>query len=201
MPSTNNNKRGRENETEEQRLSRLAKQRTRSDKNRASKDASENQRRLDQNRERNATSRANETQLDTRQCRQHDREHHAQSALQPDMAVVDDGQQDLDVLPSSHRVLLQEGLERAARGADMTVINDGQQDLDVLPPSHRAVLLQEDLERAARGEIPLKPLRMHNSIEQMVTAFLKKQFSQVLHTCTSCSERWWPESLRVNIHT
>ena len=83
MPSTNNNKRGQENETQEKRLSRLAKQRTRTDNNRA-----------------------NETLLETQQHRQRDREHHAQSALQADMAVIDDAQQDLDVLPPSHRVLL-----------------------------------------------------------------------------------------------
>ena len=132
MPSTNNNKRGRENETEEQRLSRLAKQRNRTESNRA-----------------------NETSMETQQRRQRERERHAQSALQADMAIIDDGKQDLDVLPPSHRVLL-----------------------------------QQDLLRAARGEIPLKPLRMHNSVEQMVTAFLKKQFLQILRTCTSCSERW-----------
>ena len=54
MSSTNNNKRGREIETEEQRLSRLAKQRTRTENNRA-----------------------NETSLETQQRRQRDREHHA----------------------------------------------------------------------------------------------------------------------------
>ena len=141
LPSTNNNnRRDRENETEEQRLSRLAKQRTWTDNNRA-----------------------NETSLETQQHRQRDREHHAQSALQADMAIIDNGQQDLDVLPPNHRVLL-----------------------------------QQDLVRAARGEIPLQPLRMHKSVDQMVTAFLKKQFSQVLRTCMSCSERWWPESLKVN---
>ena len=60
LPCTNNNyKRGRENETKEQRLSRLAKQRTRTENNRA-----------------------NETSLETQQRRQRDREHHAQSALQ-----------------------------------------------------------------------------------------------------------------------
>ena len=79
--------------------------------------------------------------------RQRDREHHAQSALQADMAIIDDGQQDLDVLPPGHNVLF-----------------------------------QKDLERAAQGEIPLKPLTMHKSVEQMVTAFLKRQFSQVLRT-------------------
>ena len=59
MPSTNNNKRGRESETEEQRLSRLAKQRTRTENNRA-----------------------NKTSLETQRRRQRDREHHARSALQ-----------------------------------------------------------------------------------------------------------------------
>ena len=55
LPSTNNNyKRGRENETEEQRLSHLAKQRTRTENNRA-----------------------NETSLETQQRHQRDREHHA----------------------------------------------------------------------------------------------------------------------------
>ena len=167
--------------TEEQRLSRLAKQRTRAEDKRANETSMQTQQRRQRVKEH------------MQQRRQRDREHHAQSALQADMAIVDDGQQDLDVLPPSHHVLFQEDLERPARSDDMAVIDDGQQDLDVLPPSHR-VLLQQDLERDARGEIPLKPLRMHKSFEQMVTAFLKKQFSQVLRTCTSCSERWWPES-------
>ena len=54
MPSTNNNKTGRENETEEQRLSRLAKQRTRTENNRV-----------------------NETSMETQQHRQRERERHA----------------------------------------------------------------------------------------------------------------------------
>ena len=72
---------------EEQRLSRLAKQRTRTENNRA-----------------------NETSLETQQRRQRDREYHAQSALQADMAIIDDGQQDLDVFRPSHHVLFQEDL-------------------------------------------------------------------------------------------
>ena len=77
MPSTNNNKRGRESETEEQRLSRLAKQRTRTDNNRANETLVETQQRRQRNEEH------------MQQRRQRDREHHdlERVARSDDMAV------------------------------------------------------------------------------------------------------------------
>ena len=67
MPSTNNDKRGLESETEEQRLSRTEEQRLS---------------RLAKQRTRIKNNCANETSLETQRRRQRDREHHAQSVLQ-----------------------------------------------------------------------------------------------------------------------